>query len=38
MGERVEGHLGMFVLLVNPPEHPDSVPINLWNEVKGVRP
>jgi biotin synthase len=36
MGERVEDRLGMIVLLANLPEHPESVPINLWNEVKGV--
>jgi biotin synthase len=26
----------MLVLLANLPNHPESVPINLWNEVKGV--
>ncbi len=36
MGERVEDRLGMLVLLANLPCHPESVPINLWNEVKGV--
>jgi biotin synthase len=36
MGERVEDRLGMLVLLANLPNHPESVPINLWNEVKGV--
>ncbi len=36
MGERVADRLGMLVLLANLPSHPDSVPINLWNEVKGV--
>jgi biotin synthase len=36
MGERVEDRLGMIVLLANLPVHPESVPINLWNEVKGV--
>ena len=36
MGERVEDRLGMLVLLANLPIHPESVPINLWNEVKGV--
>ena len=25
---------GMLVLLANMPEHPGSVPINMWNEVK----
>ncbi|MBH5371136.1 biotin synthase BioB [Bradyrhizobium glycinis] len=36
MGERVEDRLGMLVLLANLGEPPESVPINLWNEVKGV--
>jgi biotin synthase len=36
MGERHEDRLGMLVLLANLPSHPESVPINLWNEVKGV--
>ena len=36
MGEQVEDRLGMLMLLANLPSHPDSVPINLWNEVKGV--
>jgi len=36
MGEQVEDRLGMLVLLANMPTHPESVPINLWNEVKGV--
>ena len=36
MGEQVEDRLGMLVLLANMREHPESVPINLWNEVKGV--
>jgi biotin synthase len=36
MGERVNDRLGMILLLANLPSHPDSVPINLWNEVKGV--
>jgi len=36
MGERVVDRLGMLVLLANLPSHPESVPINLWNEVKGV--
>jgi biotin synthase len=36
MGEAVEDRLGMLVLLANLPDHPESVPINLWNEVKGV--
>jgi biotin synthase len=36
MGEEVDDRLGMLVLLANLPEHPESVPINLWSEVKGV--
>ena len=36
MGEDVDDRLGMLVLLANLPSHPESVPINLWNEVKGV--
>ncbi|MGY4281094.1 biotin synthase [Bradyrhizobium sp. LM2.7] len=36
MGERVEDRLGMLVLLANLPSHPQSVPINMWNEVDGV--
>jgi biotin synthase len=36
MGEHVEDRLGMLVLLANLPSHPESVPINLWNEVRGV--
>lgn len=36
MGERVEDRLAMLVLLASLPSHPESVPINLWNEVKGV--
>ncbi|WP_027535081.1 biotin synthase BioB [Bradyrhizobium sp. WSM3983] len=36
MGEGIEDRLGMLVLLANLPVHPESVPINLWNEVKGV--
>ena len=37
MGEAVDDRLGMMVLLANLGAHPDSVPINMWNEVKGVR-
>lgn len=36
MGEEVEDRLGMLLLLANLPSHPESVPMNLWNEVKGV--
>ncbi|MDA9448323.1 biotin synthase BioB [Bradyrhizobium sp. CCBAU 21360] len=36
MGERIEDRLGMLVHLANLTIHPESVPINLWNEVNGV--
>jgi biotin synthase len=36
MGEQVGDRLGMLVLLANLPVHPESVPINMWNEVKAV--
>ncbi|MCK1641410.1 biotin synthase BioB [Bradyrhizobium sp. 157] len=36
MGERLEDRLGMLVLLANLRKPPESVPINLWNQVKGV--
>ena len=36
MGEQVGDRLGMLVLLANLPAHPESVPINMWNEVKAV--
>jgi len=36
MGEQVDDRLGMLALLANLPEHPESVPINMWSEVKGV--
>lgn len=36
MGEHVDDRLGMLVLLANVPNRPESVPINLWNEVNGV--
>ena len=35
-GEQVGDRLGMLMLLANLSVHPESVPINLWNEVKGV--
>lgn len=35
MGERVEDRLDMLILLANLRKPPESVPINLWNEVKG---
>lgn len=36
MGEHVEDRLALLVLLARLPKHPESVPINLWNEVRGV--
>jgi biotin synthase len=36
MGEQVGDRLGMRMLLANLAVHPEGVPINLWNEVKGV--
>ncbi|HWL21779.1 MAG TPA: biotin synthase BioB, partial [Bradyrhizobium sp.] len=36
MGEQVGDRLGMLMLLANLAVHPESVPINMWNEVKGV--
>jgi len=35
MGELVTDRLGMLLLLANMPVHPESVPINLWNEING---
>jgi len=36
MGEQVGDRLGMLLLLANLAVHPESVPINMWNEVKAV--
>lgn len=36
LGEQIEDLIGMLLLLANLPRHPESVPINLWNEVDGV--
>src|SRR5260370_37526505 len=36
MGEQVGDRLGMLMLLASLTVHPESVPINMWNEVKGV--
>ena len=36
MGEEVGDRLGMLMLLANLAVHPESVPINMWNEVKAV--
>lgn len=36
MGETEEDRIAMLVTLATLPAHPDSVPINLWNEIEGV--
>jgi biotin synthase len=36
LGETVDDRLGMLMLLANLEAHPESVPINMWNEVEGV--
>ncbi|GAB1717569.1 MAG: biotin synthase [Nitrobacter sp.] len=36
MGEQVGDRLGMLMLLANLPAPPESVPINMWNEVTAV--
>ncbi|MGR3439014.1 biotin synthase BioB [Salipiger abyssi] len=36
MGEAEEDRIAMLVTLATLPEHPDSVPVNLWNEIEGV--
>src|SRR5262249_17265753 len=35
MGEQVTDRLGMLGLLANLDEPPESVPLNMWNEVEG---
>lgn len=36
LGETVADRLKMLLVLANLREHPESVPINLWNEVEGA--
>lgn len=36
MGEAEEDRIAMLLTLATLPAHPDSVPINLWNEIEGV--
>ena len=36
MGEAEEDRIAMLVTLATLPAHPESVPVNLWNAVKGV--
>jgi len=36
MGETEDDRIAMLVTLATLPAHPDSVPVNLWNEIEGV--
>ncbi|NHF72179.1 biotin synthase BioB [Paracoccus xiamenensis] len=36
MGETEEDRISMLVTLATLPTHPDSVPVNLWNEIEGT--
>ncbi|KFE33879.1 biotin synthase BioB [Thioclava atlantica] len=36
MGEAETDRISMVVTLANLPSHPESVPVNLWNEIDGV--
>ena len=36
MGEAEEDRIAMLVTLATLPAHPDSVPVNLWNEIESV--
>lgn len=36
MGEADEDRISMLVTLATMPTHPESVPVNLWNEIEGV--
>lgn len=36
MGEAEQDRIAMLVTLATLPAHPDSVPVNLWNEIEGV--
>jgi biotin synthase len=36
LGETIEDRLGMLVLLARLPEHPESVPLNMWSEIDGA--
>ena len=36
MGEAEEDRIAILVTLATLPAHPDSVPVNLWNEIEGV--
>jgi biotin synthase len=36
MGEAVDDRLGLLLLLAGMDPHPESVPLNLWNEVAGT--
>lgn len=36
MGEAEDDRIAMLVTLATLPAHPDSVPVNLWNQIEGV--
>lgn len=36
MGETTEDRIAMLVILATLEQHPESVPINMWNEIKGT--
>lgn len=36
MGETIADRIGMLVILANLDPHPESVPINMWNEIAGA--
>jgi biotin synthase len=36
IGETVDDRLAMLMLLANLDEHPESVPLNIWNEIEGT--
>jgi biotin synthase len=36
IGETLDDRLAMLVLLANLDEHPESVPLNIWNEIEGT--
>ena len=36
MGETMEDRIAMLVILATLEQHPESVPINVWNEIKGT--
>ncbi|BCP55300.1 biotin synthase [Kaistia sp. 32K] len=36
MGETIDDRIGMLVILAGLERHPESVPLNMWNEIKGT--